>query len=144
MTTIAIDENSISGDSMSTCQDTIVSNSIKKVYKKDGVIYAFAGVLEHCEDLAMFISGESDNVGRDSIDGNVVTIDKDGEIRIHWIQDGVYDSGKKTPPFAIGSGGDYALSAMKLGLTSRQAVDHAKKIDLHTGGKITTIKYNMG
>ena len=45
-------------------------------------------------------------------------------------------------PWAIGSGSDYALGAMMSGLSAKEAVDVAKKIDTLTGGRVRTHKVN--
>ena len=37
---------------------------------------------------------------------------------------------------ALGSGGDFALSAMRLGLGAKEAVEHAKTLDCYTGGEV--------
>lgn len=39
-------------------------------------------------------------------------------------------------PRAFGSGSEYALSAMHLGMTAQDAVNHASQIDLYSGGAV--------
>ncbi len=41
---------------------------------------------------------------------------------------------------AVGSGANFALSAMLLGLSASQAVEHAMLLDVYTGGKVNTFK----
>ena len=139
MTTIAIDDNTIAADGLAVRNDIKESFNCQKLIKRDGVIYAMAGRLEHCLDLVDLLSNRTDEIDPD-IEGNVIAVYEDS-VRIYWLKDGVMDSDLVEPPYAIGSGADYAYSAMKLGLSAKEAVKHAASIDLHTGGKIKTIKY---
>jgi hypothetical protein len=51
----------------------------------------------------------------------------------------VYNSGY---PYAIGSGGDFALGAMLDGASARRAVEIASKLDIHTGFGVDCIQLN--
>ena len=139
MTTIAIDHNTIAADGLAVRNDRKEDINCEKLIKRNGVIYAMAGRLEHCMDLVDVISGVTDQISPE-IEGNVISI-YDGEARIYWLKNGELDSDSITPPYAMGSGADYAYSAMRLGMTAKEAVKHAATIDLHTGGKIKSIKY---
>ena len=140
MTTIAIDHNTISADGLAVVNGKKVDPSFKKLIKRDGVIYAMAGRIEHCEILIDYLSNTSDELIPD-IEGNVIAIEN-GEVRIYWVNDGVLDSDKVVPPYAIGSGGEYAYSALRMGMTSKQAVKHAGEIDINTNTKVTTMTWS--
>jgi ATP-dependent protease HslVU (ClpYQ) peptidase subunit len=43
-------------------------------------------------------------------------------------------------PYAIGSGGSYAMGAMLAGATAKEAVKIAMKLDVDTGGKIKSMR----
>lgn len=43
---------------------------------------------------------------------------------------------EKQPPYAIGSGCDFAISAMKMGKDAAEAVEFAKQLDVYTGGEV--------
>lgn len=140
MTTIAVDTNgNIAADGLAARSNMIEDDKCQKLIKRDGVIYAMAGRLEHCMVLVDYLSERSDEIMPD-IDGNVLAIEN-GHVRVYWLKDGVIDSDLVVPPYAMGSGADFAYSAMKLGMTAKEAVKHAAGIDLYTGGKITSIKY---
>lgn len=47
-------------------------------------------------------------------------------------------------PFAIGSGRDFALAAMDMGATAKEAVEMAAKRDVYTGGTIRTVIIDSG
>lgn len=42
--------------------------------------------------------------------------------------------------YAIGSGGAYAITAMDCGKTAAQAIQMAMKRDIHTGGRVVTMR----
>lgn len=44
-------------------------------------------------------------------------------------------------PWAIGSGGDYALGAMKAGVDAQEAVEIAMDLDIHTGIGIDVVEF---
>ena len=139
MTTIAIDHNSVCADGLAVRDSVKEDTKCKKLIKRDGVIYAMAGRIEHCMILVDHLSEVSDEVLPD-VDGNVISIEN-GEIRLHWIQDGKIDSDLIVPPYAIGSGSSYAYTELRNGKTAREAVKTAAKIDLYTGGNLTEFKY---
>lgn len=47
-------------------------------------------------------------------------------------------------PFAIGSGRDFALAAMDMGASAKEAVEAAAKRDVYTGGTIRTLIIDKG
>jgi len=139
MTTIAIDHDTIAADGLAVRSNIKEGYKCQKLIKRDGVIYAMAGRLEHCMVLVDFLSERTNEIMPD-VEGNVLTVE-DGEVRVYWLKDGEIDSDLVEPPYAMGSGSDYAYSAMRLGMGAKEAVTHAASIDLHTGGKIKAIKY---
>ena len=42
--------------------------------------------------------------------------------------------------YAIGSGRDFALAAMRMGADAKKAVKIASEFDIHTGGRIRTMR----
>lgn len=56
-----------------------------------------------------------------------------------------YDSDLDSPvkmeaPFAFGSGGDFALAALHMGVSAADAIAVAEEIDIYTGGRIWSIR----
>ena len=143
MTTIAIDHDSISADGRATDGNGYISSdNKKKLFKRDDVIYAFAGAVSDGNSLIdLVLDGISPS--SNDLDCNLVTID-DEEILMHSFVDGVLRSWQVTPPYTLGSGDHFALAAMDLGLNSKQAVKLAMKRDSGSGGRIQTIKYKKG
>jgi len=57
--------------------------------------------------------------------------------RVFYVTDGTHVSGPLAAPFfAIGSGSDYALGAMAVGSTAREALKVAIELDVWTGGRV--------
>ena len=140
MTTIAIDHNSISADGRSTDQDGYIArDNHPKLRKENGVICAYAGFVSDCEELLNLVI-YGDQPSRPNVNGNLLTIDKE-IITMHSLVDGSLNSWEITPPYSMGSGSHFALSALDFNMNSREAVKYAMKRDSSTGGKITTIKY---
>lgn len=139
MTTIAIDHNTISADGRTTGNEIIQNDQTVKLHKRDGVIYAFAGSVQDCQDFVDAIS-DGTEIPKESLNANVVTIEGD-EVRIHAVSDGEYTSWAVSLPYSFGSGSAYALSAMDLGKTSREAVKYDMTRDIYSGGKIKTLTW---
>ena len=53
--------------------------------------------------------------------------------------DGIHPMLIDDPQFAIGSGSDFAISAMSLGKNAKEAVEHAMQFDVGTGGRVDAI-----
>ena len=139
MATIAIDHNTISADGRITFGDQIQRDDDKKVFKIGKAIVAYAGSVPDSETL-IDIAFNGADVPDTSLDANILTID-DGVPMMHDCTDGVYKFWQVHPTFAIGSGEMYALAAMDLGKTSREAVKYAMTRDIYSGGKIKTMTW---
>lgn len=140
MTTIAIDHDSISADGRSTDQDGYIArDNHPKLRKENGVICAYAGSVADCEELINIVI-YGDQPSRPDANGNLITIAED-VIMMHSLVDSKLNSWEVTPPYCMGSGSQFALSALDFGSTSKEAVKYAMKRDSSTGGKIKTIKY---
>lgn len=142
MTTIAIDHDSISADGRSTDGDMIQSDSNVKVYKDRNLIYAFSGSVPDGDHLIDVVINGSEII-IENAKANLVTIENEN-IMCHVIVDGNLKSWNCTPPYALGSGEQFAIAAMDMGMTSKQAVKYAMTRDIYSGGKIKTIKYKKG
>lgn len=140
MTTIAIDNNTISADGQETDNEMITSLGCKKLLKtKNGVIYGYSGNTVHGNYLIDVVINGCDVIISDT-EANLVTIEGE-KVMCHVIQGSQLHSWDVSIPFAMGSGEKFAIAAMDSGKTSREAVKLAMKRDLYTGGKITTLKW---
>tara|TARA_R110000782_G_scaffold270483_1_gene371828 strand:- start:32451 stop:32876 length:426 start_codon:yes stop_codon:yes gene_type:complete len=139
MTTIAIDHNTISADGRTTGNEIIQCDTTVKVNKRDGIIYAFSGSVTDAEIL-MDIVFEDAEIPDFHLNANVVTI-ADGDVVVHGCSEDGYKSWSVNLPYSLGSGSAYALAAMDLGKTSKEAVKYAMTRDIYSGGKIKTMTW---
>lgn len=139
MTTIAIDKDTISADGRVSWNGIIAQDDCVKVKKIDGVIFAWMGDEASALSLLEYVRGATQEVAAD-LDGYVLSIG-DGEVLHHCVKGGVYTADTVNIPYAFGSGQHFALSALDMGKTSKEAVKYAMTRDPSTGGKITTLKW---
>jgi len=141
MTTIACDGIHVAFDSRVTSGDIILSDDCDKSYEIDGVYYIGAGSIHDIErEIKAFINDELWEVDR--FRSEILVSDGNGDLYCVGIDD--------RGPFkwrvnayaacAFGSGGDFAMAAMDMGKTAKQAVEYAKTRDAGTGGKVRQIK----
>lgn len=143
MTTIAIDAyGNMACDGRKTDQNGyIVSDATQKIFydKELNVYYAFAGVFADCNTLVdIVINGAEINV--QELRANLVVVNQDGPY-LYTLYDGQVKAEPIDPPYAIGSGEQFAISAMDFGLTAKEAIKYAVKRDASSGGKIKVVKW---
>lgn len=149
MTVIAIKDNILAADSRSTCGDVIVSDTTDKLYTLDDTKYAgdvllACGLAGSAKDTEIFLDHLSHpDYPRQPIRhecwGIVVGTKYNYVLEPHSMYMIQYN---KKQPLAVGSGADFALSAMALGLDAKQACKHATKFQIHCGGRIRSIDFN--
>lgn len=135
MTTIAYHHESktIAWDSRATSGNVIASDSDQKMTEVNGVKFWLCGSVVDERLLINMYFGEKSEVipEADAIawdDGELFLVGVNDEALL-WKMPLRYDK-------ALGSGGDFALSAMRLGLGAKKAVEHAKTLDCYTGGEV--------
>lgn len=142
MTTLAYKDGVIAYDSRATQGSLIVDDDISKRVTCNGVEFFFCGNPAQIPELidAYFqpeVSVPSNaNIGAFAYDTQaktLTTIGADGEV-IHKLDV------RKDTHYAMGSGMEFALAAMDLGLSAKDAVKAAAKRDAMTGGKIKVYK----
>lgn len=135
MTTIATDGYSLAGDGRSTRNDSVTGRDrIKVVPLPDGSIVGGAGRTADSERAMRHLLAEDSG----DVKGEYVLLRlfKNGKVA-------TYEGSLLSPiatkaPQAIGSGSDVAMGAMLAGADARTAVQIAAKIDVYTGGRITS------
>lgn len=141
MTTIATNGKVIAGDGIVlTSWGLVTARGLKKIHVRNGNIFAFAGAAALIDPLIQWHHDGCDVKALPPCDHDggwsMVVCDADG---VH-----LYTS--KAPfrdvlelPFALGTGGDYAMGAMLAGATPEEAVHIACKLDNGSGGEIQVI-----
>lgn len=137
MTTIAYKDGIIAYDSRSIRNDYIDSDKFnKRMVYKDHTFFLSGCVSDMAGFMAETVDGGSDN-----FECGGLMVDPDGEL---WICGGSDSPWKHLQdleaPVAFGSGQPFAIAAMDLGHTAKQAVKYAMTRDPGTGGKVRTFK----
>lgn len=74
---------------------------------------------------------------------NALIISKNGNVKVyHNVQKGRAADMGKLDMWAVGSGCDYALGAMKFGATAKEAIAIASELDVNTGLGIDTVDFS--
>lgn len=147
MTTFAYSrkESIIAIDGRISAGSRITSDKYKKWIKKGDNVYFFVGTVTDAIrliDLANsgFEETDDENLYECSI---VLACDPPKEIYVN--EAGYIEQLEITEDYCtLGSGGDYALSAMDMGKTAKQAVEYAMTRDIYTGGRVTIYNIKTG
>lgn len=134
MTTIATDGKSMAADGLTTFNGMIVQDATKKVNRLgDGRIVGCCG---DCSDARLFAEwllagGKAPKLAQ-GFGALVVSLLEPVRVYFH---DCSYQ--EVEPPYAIGSGAEFAFAAMDCGKSPVGAVEIAARRDAKTGGVIT-------
>jgi len=135
VTTIAWDGKNLACDSRSLTNDTIDQCETQKIFKKSGVYYCLAG--EYAQALAVmdYLVTKKNEPVFPKPEYQVLVISDTAQIF-----DGELHPSPVEPPYAMGTGAQFAYGAILSGKTAKEAVEVAIKLDPYSGGKIRTHK----
>lgn len=136
MTTIAYDGESIAVDQRLVLGNQIASENFDKSITIDGITYFVSGVWSDVCYLPPVHRGPTEA----DIDGFFYDPNRD-RVMNFITQDGMWFVQEAMPKSAVGSGGDYAVAAMRLGKDAKEAVEFASTLDIYTG-KTAVIGFN--
>ena len=135
MTTCAWDGHTLAADTRNTSRG-LPFQSTKAFRLKDGRLYAGSGSAEDSQAVKAWLESGADKPKVENFVG--IVIGHDGSI---WRYEDKLVAFQINEPFhAIGSGRDFAIAAMSLGKTARDAVELASRFDIYTGGPITELR----
>lgn len=136
MTTIACDRKHIAGDGLVTGDGMIHCDDFPKVVRlDDGRVAGFTGTIWVQNEAVDFLNGKCTSIDLgDNFEALILGADgvcrsMEGKGRIAIVP----------TPAVAGSGGAYALAAMKLGKGPLEAVCLASDLDTGTGGQIVSM-----
>ena len=124
-------------DSRCTRGGDIVTDDFKKHYKRNGVDYIIAGAPA---DVEVLIAMYEDPALRGVPEVQAIIIDEGKVFDVHATDDGELTCLEVYFNIGIGSGYQWALSALDQGCTPKQAIKYAASKDAFTGGKIRIVK----
>lgn len=138
MTTIAYKDGVIAYDSRTTAGDLITSEDSDKSHFEDGRLFFICGATSDRMRLVNLYLGKSEDAKKNDCsafvidDGKLYLIAVDPDDGL-WVQPMPLDKWH-----SIGSGSNFALTAMDMGADAKTAIKMAIKRDCKTGGKIRT------
>lgn len=137
MTTIAWDGKTLAADRQLT-SNGVRFETTKAHRLKDGSLFASCGELQQKAIVRNYLNGEAEkpNISKDD-DFDGLLIKPDGSA---WmLNKNLTAIPIESSCFATGSGRDFALLAMHMGKTAREAVEIASKLDIWSGMGITEL-----
>jgi ATP-dependent protease HslVU (ClpYQ) peptidase subunit len=146
MSVVAVDGQQIAADGLMCMGQERVRHDFRKFQCRHGVIYAATGG-SACADalIAWHQSGanakDAPPSHGDRSSWSLLVIDRgdQGEIRMRYYSSSAPYPDIVRPPFAIGSGADFAQGAMHAGRSAREAVDIACKLSVWCGGEVRSV-----
>lgn len=148
MTTIAWDGKNIATDSRATKGNNILQGNIVKLHKVEGtfkdenlIAIGAAGSLSRLEDIVDWISkgGKPEEMPPGTLNSTDMTSTLVITNKGCWCFEFDKHPFKVPGKYAIGSGSEFAISAMSLGISAMDAVHHAIKHDCFSGGPVLTL-----
>jgi len=140
MTTITYKNSIIAYDSRAIMGSVIIDDDREKMRIDGGVVYFLTG---NVSDYKAMICNYREKDNKEKCDSAALVVD-DGMIYYTGIDADTKDFFscivEKDKTYAIGSGQDFAFTAMDMGATAKEAVKWAMKRDTGTGGRIRTYK----
>ena len=135
MTTIAYNhkDKQVAIDSRYTRDGIIDSDKGNKVRKNKKGLWLFAGHQADFEDLMKL---ERNQKAEFRPDCSAILISNKTAFVVDTDDNNICFISELDDNFSMGSGSQFALSAMDFGCSAKDAVSYAKKRDVYTGGKV--------
>lgn len=136
MTTIAYKDGVLAADSLATFGSATFKET-KITRLPDGTVVAIAGEGSAGNRFLEWLMGEGEEMPEQQ-DFAALRVTADGVL----VYTGEYTTAAlTTDPVAIGSGGNFAIAGMHLGMTAAEAVQLATEIDPNSGGPVCVAEY---
>ena len=142
MTTIAFSykQGTVAYDSRATGGSYIYTDEMDKAMKMKGRTFLLAGTVADREEIVVSYLTEGKELREDISVSGLVLEHKTKTVYMLTSDDGMLQVTEMDHDMAIGSGGQYAITALDCGLSSKDAVKMAAKRDACTGGKVRMVK----
>lgn len=142
MTTIATDGQEIAADGLACFGDEVTFRDRRKLVVQGGYIFAICGVSAMQQPLIDWhLSGaKPDDVPKctDDTGWSLLVWGPGLDDRVYYASACVYPS-RFPKVWAYGSGGDFAMGALKAGVSAQRAIEIACEMNIHTGGEIQVV-----
>lgn len=145
MTTVVYADSVLAYDGRVTNGNIIICDDVDKLEEINGVSFIFIGPICDFNELANVYLGTveiTDDIKKNN-EARAIIFNKTviESVYIHN-QYGLVRAPVGTYPEAWGSGSDFAIAGLKMGMNAVEAVELAIKCDVDTGGKVRSFNIN--
>lgn len=143
MTTIAYNhkDKELASDSQGTAGDIVVPGQYTKLVRVEEGWAAFCGSANDVPVYTKILNGESPEGDYTKLGNGVIVVPDKGSPYNFWFDSlGNPTKEKLSGSWALGSGREFALGAMAVGASAKDAVMAAIKYDIYSGGKVVVKK----
>lgn len=138
MTTIAWDGKTLASDTLAV-SGGYVKRRVQKIFRLDnGDLFAAAGGYDELLSAYRYLNTSEDM--KPTLEDFVGLLIRAVDGKAYRLEAAMVPSPILEPFHALGSGRDFAMMAMHLGKTAREAVELAMLFDAHTGGVIESME----
>ena len=143
MTTIVYDHKNkqIACDSRATAMGMIKTDNVIKFLKKGDIMWFFCGNLG--ETNLLVNTFKELTTAPDNIDVSAYFVDN-GAVYTASSDNGVYRSSLIEYNDSAGSGNEFAIAALDMGRSAKEAVEYAMTKDFYSGGKVHVYDIEKG
>jgi len=140
MTTIVTDGVTVACDGLMTFGAFMASGSQTKIFRANNEVYGIAGECAADTEIRKWIKGGCSPEDLPDLEERDFSAIRVNTKKIYYLDQYCFEWLEMKAPFGIGSGGDYAVVALRAGATIKKAVQVAIDSDVYSGGKIYTLK----
>jgi len=147
MTTVAYKDGVIAWDSRGTAENFIVDDEYEKHVVIADIHFFCSGATEFMDDFCNAYAARSTTVKDMAV--SAIVLESNGKLFKAAVEErqGQFRIWRAPIPpgrmSALGSGHDFVLAFMDMGLSAEEAVQRTMKFDAATGGKVHTFKIDI-
>lgn len=143
MTTIAYKDHIIAYDGFATSGNEITENDFDKMFVVEDATFFMSGAISDFENFfSVFLYGDRPTKNNEC-EGFVLYDKKLWKAAISPVSGFWKRPLSLSKHYALGSGEQFALTAMDLGKSAKEAIEVASSRDIYTGGLIRTYEVKM-
>lgn len=140
MTTIAFKDGVLASDGKITTGGCITNLNSKKIFRVDSAWIGVCGTVADWGLLIDYLNNANAPIPPNAEFDCIYMPDRGKAVILEVCKGGMLREISFQQPFAIGSGGAYAIGAMAAGSSAVEAVKIACKYDVYSGGKVQSVK----
>jgi 20S proteasome alpha/beta subunit len=140
MTTIAYKDGVLASDGKITAGGCVTNLTSKKIFRVNSAWIGVCGTVADWGLVVDYLNNNGTPIPPTAEFDCIYMPDKGKAVILEVCKGGILREIAFAPPFAIGSGGNFAIGAMAHGASAIEAVKIACKYDVYSGGKVQSVK----